>query len=80
MISGLYSLQKDIQNNTKLTHLNLKQNGIGTKGAEGLIKNLKGPRDSYLVALNLSNNNINELLAVKLIEVINSFDKPGFHT
>lgn len=74
------SLLEGMQNNENITHLNLKDNSIGSRGAQSFIKHLSGFKQNYLVALNLSNNMINEHLAVMLINSVNSFDKAACHT
>lgn len=60
-----------------LTHINLRENSIGGPAVEMFIKHLQVRHDQRLKYLNLANNFINEVLAMKLIKTLNSDDGPS---
>lgn len=76
---GASMIAKGYYRNNYLTHINLRGNHIGNVGAESFVRHLKGFKENYMKSLNLSNNLINEITAMKLISAANPIDRPVCH-
>jgi Ran GTPase-activating protein (RanGAP) involved in mRNA processing and transport len=72
-------IAKGYYRNNHITHLNLRGNNITDESAEVIVTHLKGVKQNYLRALNLSDNMISELVAVELIKAANPLNRPVCH-
>ena len=78
---GARAIAQGYYRNNQLTHINLWDNDIGDKGAESFILHLEtiNPAHAPLKCLNLSNNIINDIYAMKLSKILNAADRPVCH-
>ena len=73
------AIAKGYSMNLNIMSINLRENSIGGMDLDTFIKYFEVKRVRKLKSLNLANNLINEVMAMKLIKTLNDNDGPNCH-